>query len=158
MQKYINRFHIKYTKHSNGCWEWTDCRDRNGYGVYRSPIGDRAHRFSALIAGIEIENKLICHTCDNPGCVNPDHLYAGTAKDNARDAVNRNRLARQAHRGPRPWKQGVNNQCAKLTDLDILKIKSLCKTMSQNQIAALYNINQSTVSRINKNVLWKHVT
>ena len=157
MQKYIDRFHTKYIKQSNGCWEWTDCKDNDGYGVYRSPIGDRAHRFSALIAGYDIKNKLVCHCCDNPSCVNPDHLYAGTAKENARDAVERNRLARQAHRGPRPWKQGIKNQNAKLTDNDVIRIKELCKNKLQKDVAKLYNVDPSTISNIARNITWRHL-
>ena len=154
-QKYIDRFHTKYVKQSSGCWEWNACRDSDGYGVFRNPIGDRAHRFSALIAGMDINNKLVCHHCDNPPCVNPAHLYAGTAKDNAQDTLNRNRHARRAYNGPRPWKLGELNHMATLTEEQIKEIKY--STLPQRVFAEKYNIDQSTVSNIRRGHTWSYV-
>lgn len=75
-----------------GCWLWTGTRNRQGYGMFGRRL---AHRVSlALAEGPIPEGKFALHRCDNPPCVNPKHLYAGTASDNMRDA-----LARGLHPG-----------------------------------------------------------
>lgn len=94
------RFHSKYEKSPNGCWEWKSEKHKGGYGT----IGfngktERASRLSYMIHKGEIPKGMhVCHTCDNPPCVNPEHLFIGTASDNAKDAERKGRLFRA--RGP----------------------------------------------------------
>lgn len=78
------------------CWEWTGGLDRQGYGKFYNQRGaPRAHRFSYELAfGPIPQGKLVCHHCDNPKCIRPDHLFIGTHKDNTQDAVRKNRLSR----------------------------------------------------------------
>lgn len=75
------------------CWLWTGARDRGGYGQFSG----RAHRWSWLIHhGYRPGHGLfVCHHCDNPPCVRPDHLFLGTASDNARDMVAKGRQGRR---------------------------------------------------------------
>jgi hypothetical protein len=81
-----------------GCWSWTGAKGRKGYGhvsVRRLPVKGLAHRLSYLIHKGEFDPDLeIMHDCDNPSCVNPDHLRAGTHDENMKDAALRGRLRR----------------------------------------------------------------
>ena len=86
----------------NGCWVWTAARTPKGYGCFRfgNRGGARAHRVSyELFVGPIPEGLQVNHHCDNPSCVNPDHLYVGTQKQNRQDAVLRNRTAKGADNG-----------------------------------------------------------
>lgn len=78
----------------NGCIEWSGCLDRSGYGrvgVKQIP----AHRVAYRLAKGEPGDMLVCHSCDNPKCVNPDHLWLGTHKDNMSDMTKKGRHAKQ---------------------------------------------------------------
>ena len=96
-QKYIDRFWSKVDKNAaNGCWEWLDKLDPNGYGrTYLVEDGKKkwyfAHRLSLKLNNVNIDNLVACHHCDNPKCVNPEHLFLGTQADNMRDMKDKGR-------------------------------------------------------------------
>lgn len=91
------RFEEKFTKgESDECWQWTASRNKDGYGQ----IGFKdtvllSHRASYLIYKGDISNLHVCHTCDNPWCVNPSHLFLGTMKDNMEDMKAKGRSRRK---------------------------------------------------------------
>ena len=94
-KEYKKRFWAKVDKNApNGCWEWTACRARGGYGnFWYKGTNIRANRLSAKWAGIDIENKHVLHTCDNPACVNPKHLFTGNNLINTLDKMKKGRYA-----------------------------------------------------------------
>lgn len=79
--------HVSKEPHEKGCWVWTSTKTDRGYGTFPfTGVKVRAHRLSYFIAnGTLTEELLICHSCDNPSCVNPAHLFQGTHQDNRTD-------------------------------------------------------------------------
>lgn len=143
------RFHIKYDKLETGCWEWND--DLRGsdkdrlYGRFwtsdKKCVG--AHRYSwALVNGPIPEGGYICHKCDNPKCVNPDHLFLSDHHGNMADMRQKDRACRI--RGSDKWS-------AKLTHEQVEEIRSI-EGMSQSKIGTLYGVSQSTIGRLLRGV------
>jgi len=137
----------------DNCWEWLACKDRKGYGQIRTgkrTIG--AHRLSWIIHNGKIpEGMLVCHSCDNPGCVNPDHLFLGTNKDNIQDASKKGRMT-----GPR----GEAAHTSKLTEKQVLAIRHEYASMdikSQSKLADKYHVSGATISYIINGHRWKHI-
>lgn len=92
-EKKASNFWAKVKK-GPGCWIWQGAQDWRGYGRFGRPVGF-AHRFSFQLHNGKIPaGAVICHSCDNPSCVRPDHLWAGTRKDNQIDAAHKGRLFR----------------------------------------------------------------
>lgn len=137
------RFFSRFVKLENGCWQWRAHTDKDGYGVLPGDRRNiRAHRFSYERHIGEIPQGLIvCHKCDNPGCVNPDHLFVGTAKDNAQDALQKGRHY-----------AGEKNGRSKLTDNDVLIIQK--STLSGPDLARHFGVNRSTINRIKRGKSW----
>lgn len=130
---------------ANGCIEWTGCRGKRGYGRYRSQA---AHRVAYERANGPIPaGMVVCHTCDNPPCVNPEHLWLGTIADNNRDMVEKQRQMRWNGR-----RSGNGNPRAKITAEDAAAIRALRGKLRQREIAERFGISRSTVAGI---VTWK---
>ena len=96
--KLSNRFFSKIDKTPSGCWEWNASKNHSGYGQFRYDGKVMlAHRASYIIFSGDIpEGNHILHSCDNPACVNPEHLRPGTDADNVADKMSRNRHAAQS--------------------------------------------------------------
>ena len=92
--KTIEAFFNNVNKVEAGCWNWNKSKDKDGYGKFWWEGGpERAHRISWLIfRGFIPEQMLVCHRCDNPSCVNPAHLFIGTASNNTQDAWSKGRV------------------------------------------------------------------
>lgn len=88
----MDNFWSKVNK-TETCWIWTGGKKGNGYGAfYVKRKSVLAHRYVLELMGINVpKNMVVCHTCDNPSCVRPDHLFIGTLRDNSNDMVKKNR-------------------------------------------------------------------
>lgn len=88
----LNKFYEKVKIVKVGCWEFTGSKDKKGYGIFSLNKESRAHRVAWMLHFGPIPKGLsVCHSCDNPGCVNPSHLWLGTQADNMRDRDSKKR-------------------------------------------------------------------
>lgn len=87
MMEFMSRF-----DRTEGCWNWKAGVDKNGYGTFTGFGYQRAHRLSYWVHfGVHPGERLVCHRCDNPSCVRPDHLFLGTHQVNADDKMSKGR-------------------------------------------------------------------
>lgn len=131
----------KYPNLKDRCWIWTVNTTQFGYGTMeiRGKI-QGSHRVSyELFNGPIPKNNHICHKCDNPSCVNPDHLFLGNADTNAKDRDMKKRL-----------KTKLN-----LTLAEIIRIEYNKGDITQLEIAKKYNVDQSNISCIINNKIWR---
>jgi hypothetical protein len=143
----IERFHQKYQIDESGCWLWIGGTRPNSKGVLyprhwsddQKSIG--AHRFSfELVHGAIPKSMYVCHKCDTPLCVNPDHLFIGTHHDNMNDMV----MKKRSFTGRGEDKKGR----AKLTNQQADQIRKM--NVSHSKIAAMFGVSQTTISRIKR--------
>ncbi len=125
-----DRFWAKVDK-SGECWIWTAARNRDGYGIagVRSPVTRKSHRVAWELAhGQRIPPGMhVLHSCDNPACVNPEHLSTGTRKQNMLDRDARGRTAKGDRSGsrthPERFPVGEKHHSAKFTDATIRDVR-----------------------------------
>jgi hypothetical protein len=154
-QKFWARVH---RREPDQCWPYLGAIHRTGYGRFsvRGANGSRrlltAHRVSyALVNGDIPEGLLVCHTCDNRSCVNPNHLFLGTDADNARDRDKKGRLKYSVF-------PGETHHNAKLTNEDVMEIRERARSGElQSAIAERFRICSSQVSQIVNRKRWRHV-
>ena len=139
----------------NDCWEWKGWLQKGGYGglSYNGKIL-KAHRVSyEMYYAKPLEDLHCLHTCDNPSCINPLHLFAGTNLDNMRDKIQKNRC----YTGNQ---KGENNGASKLSKKQVLKIRELYKSGNYTtfKLGEMYNVNRSTISYIINNKTYKNLS
>lgn len=147
-EKIVERFLAKVLK-SDDCWLWIGARYRNGYGAFN--IGGRnqcAQRAAwILFVGLIPDGTFVLHRCDNPPCVNPEHLFLGTPKDNTQDMVQKGRST-----------AGEKHRLAKLTAENVFEIRSLhANGHVQRRIAEQFNVSYPTVNNIIKRKSWQSI-
>jgi hypothetical protein len=143
---------IAYQITASGCWECTS-HSKNKDGYPRCWRNGKYYILSRYIYeqtfGEIPKNLIVRHKCDNPSCINPDHLEIGTIKDNAIDRNSRGRAASTA---------GSNNGFAKLDEYAVSEILNhLSKGEKINDIAKLFNVSCFCISDIASNKRWKHI-
>ncbi len=144
----VARFEEKYIPEPySGCWLWLAGENGQGYGqFYFNGRGMRANRASWIIHRGEIPAGLyVCHSCDTKSCVNPNHLFLGTAKDNTGDAIKKGLF------GTLP---GERNHESKLT-LDQVK-NILHEDGTCRAVAKKYGVGKTTINLIRNKKAWKH--
>lgn len=145
----LNEFTLK--GEPDECWPWIGFRHKLGYGImtgYTPFLGSElylAHRVAYVCYKGPFPWELqVCHTCDHPYCVNPNHLVTGTNKDNMNDRDNKGRNAK-----------GEKHGMAKLKQADVDRIRDLsARGIIYRVIAEEFNITECTVSRIVRNETW----
>lgn len=136
---------------SDKCWEFTGLKNKHGYGRFwfqKRPI--LAHRFAFEITKGSAKDLFVCHHCDNPSCVNPEHLFLGTPNDNMQDMISKGRS---------PYRKGESAPNHKLSQADVILIRSMYsgKHGDYTRIATLFNVSYKTISDIVNRKLWPHV-
>lgn len=141
----------------NSCWQWTASKNRRGYGRIckgrngKARVIGYAHRIAYEIAKGPIpEGQCVLHTCDNPSCVNPAHLFVGTHADNMADMIAKGRAI---HNGLK----GESNGRAKLTVKSILEIRAMRDKATYGEIGKMFGVASSTIGRIISLEKWAHV-
>ncbi len=142
-----------HTEKQGDCLVWLKYRVPTGYGQLKTENGvELAHRVSYRLHYGKIYRDLhILHHCDNPPCINPDHLWAGTNSDNIRDRVSKGRPGNPGRPGTGP--------STKLTVKRVLQIRRLWSTgkVTQQSIAEIFGIARSNVSMIIRRATWPHI-
>ena len=150
MKTVRQRFNEKWIEAPSGCWEWQTSKDADGYGwFWVEGKTQNAHRFSwSFHNDREIpEGMCICHTCDNPECVNPAHLVC---RDVAWNVADRGAKGRSV--------KGESNGRSKHTALEVEQIrKLLAEGLSQRKIGKIYGIAHSGVWKIKTGKAWSHL-
>lgn len=132
-----------------GCWLWTGTRTKLGYGrlTYQG-ANCKAHRLAWELANGPIPSGMgILHRCNNPSCVNPDHLYPGNQAQNYHDMVRAGR--------DKCVLRGEDRPDAKLTEEQVLAIRSDSRSCSM--VAREYGMNKSTINHIRTRRRWAHI-
>jgi len=157
----INSFHARVEINLiSGCWIWTgghkgNWRGKKDYGIASDiKIGgsryQTAHRLSWLIHYGEVPaNLMVCHTCDNPRCCNPDHLFLGTQLENMKDMVSK---------GRHKYVVGGKSHLSRLNENDVFVIKqSLRGGISPSELAKRFGVSESTIKHIKSGRSWRHI-
>ena len=125
----------------NGCLNWQGST-RGGYGRFRvnSSVID-AHRVAWALKHNRWPTEYICHRCDIKSCVNPTHLYEGSQHQNMID---------KSYRTPR-------NNALRFIPQEVLEVREMLVSMTQREVARIFEVDQSTISRINTGSNWSHL-
>lgn len=159
---FAERFWAKVNK-TDFCWLWTGCCFSNGYGMFRTggTVGRRkllTHRVAyALVKGEVPEGLNVLHRCDIRNCVNPMHLFLGSAADNAADCTAKHR---QGNHAPKHPSRGIRHPMARFTEREVIEIRTLYAAggIGQAQLGSQFGVGQSTIHKIVSGARWRHIS
>lgn len=151
MSKDLDRFWSKVRIASDtDCWQWQRYTDRDGYGqFYVNGRRRPAHRWLMEQTQLVDPDMFVCHHCDNPGCVNPHHLFLGTPAENTQDMIQKQRQAR-----------GERKPNARLTPAAVQDIRSHARKGYHGnirQLAEKYDVSISSIHHVLCGLKWQHV-
>lgn len=150
------KFYAKFTKQEpEKCWDWGSSAE-NRYGKIKTHAGKHicVHRISYAINFGEVPAGLsVCHKCDRPKCVNPNHLFLGTMEDNVRDRTQKGRTSKA---------RGENKHTSTLTEKQVIEIRENFHKMTEESLAKKFNVSRATISRATiwraaVGVCWSHI-
>jgi hypothetical protein len=149
----VERLEARSTETDSGCVVWTGATDHDGYGLmsFWDPTARRTKTYRAHRVALERKlgrrlgpREFACHACDNPSCVNPDHLWAGSPADNTHDASAKGRLPR-----------GTQHQRARFTENDVREIRAMLEAgTSAARVAKWFGCSISGVEHIKYGRVW----
>ena len=132
------------TTPAGDCLRWNGCKDKDGYGLSSiKGVKIPAHRAVMLLKHGKVDGYVL-HTCTNRDCVNPEHLYIGTQKQNVQDQIDAGTFVR-----------GSKNGMAKLDEMSVEHIRS--SAFSNQALAKYYGVSYYTIWDIKRNRSWKHL-
>lgn len=146
------------------CWVWIADRCKDGYGSIKiNKKTSRSHRVSWEIHNGPIPDSLwVLHKCDNPPCVNPDHLFLGTVRDNVDDMMRKGRtlkgLNHPSHTNPEAWARGERVNTAVLTASQVSEILIALKNgAGLTELGRKYGVLKHAIYSIREGRTWKHI-
>ncbi len=155
-RRHVDRFWSRVAQDApTECWEWQSYSYNNGYGCFKAFCkGWLAHRVAYYFHYNEDPGDLcVCHTCDNPICCNPKHLWLGTPRENNQDKLDKGRQSTKA------TVIGSQHPRAKLTDAKVRKIRKLYATgrYTLEQLGVKYGVSFVTIHHIAQRKTWTHI-
>lgn len=152
--------YVDSTAGADKCWVWMGAKDERGYGRFHIGIGRSstmlAHRIAHALACGELP-EAVCHSCDNPSCCNPVHLFSGTRAINNLDMMAKGRHWSQ--KNPELSTRGESHGSAKLTEKAVKSIRTEYGQggLSQRELAKRYGVSQRTICKVLTGKGWLHV-
>ncbi len=146
---------MRKVQKTDTCWLWIGHRQEYGYGKFRwQGEAVQAHRVSwELHRGHIPKGVQICHKCDNPPCVNPDHLFLGTQSDNMQDCKRKGRFH------PPPTGKGSAHNQAKLSDADVFHIRRSYRSgVPARSLASRYKLTRAYIYKVISGATWQHLS
>lgn len=150
-EKFVDRFWSKVDR-TGDCWLWTAHIKPQGYGQFTVARGVffGAHQVAYALTGGPIPAGMsVCHRCDNPPCVNPEHLFLGSQSDNAFDMLRKGRCTRVC---------GADHPSARLTEDDVRAIRATERGHRfLRNLAEQYGVSTHAIAQVRARGTWRHV-